>query len=76
MAATLDVIDLNHALATAQALPISWGQYDGEHCAASRPARPRSRDERMIMTDNERTIYNKLGSSSSPKGKVRTVLFR
>ena len=68
MSASLDVMDMNHALATAQALHVSSGWSEGE----KRP-RPRSRDERMIMSDKERSIYNKLGTSSSPKGKVRKV---
>ena len=69
MTASMDVMDMNHALATAQALHVPSGWSEG---AGQRP-RPKSREERMIMSDKERSIYNKLGSSSSPKGKVGRI---
>lgn len=71
MAATLDVIDMNEALLTAQVLHgghrHSYGS-DGE--GESRPRYRARVEERMTMSDSERTIYNKLGDTSSPKNKV------
>lgn len=72
--ATMDIIDMNEALITAQGLHYSdrhsyaYGS-DGE---GERKPRYRSRvEDRMTMSDSERTIFNKLGESSSPKNKVR-----
>ncbi len=31
------------------------------------------RDERAVMTDKDKTIYNSLGSSSSSRGKVKAT---
>lgn len=71
MAATLDVIDMNEALLTAQVLHggnrHSYGS-DGE--GESRPRYRAKVKDIMTMSDSERTIYNKLGESSSPKHKV------
>jgi hypothetical protein len=70
---TMDVIDMNEALLTAQGLRgstltrESYGS-DGE---GEREWVPRRRlvEDRMTMSDSERTIFNKLGDSSSPKNK-------
>ena len=76
---TMDVIDMNEALLTAQGLRgstltrESYGS-DGE---GEREWVPRRRlvEDRMTMSDSERTIFNKLGDSSSPKNKVRHRTF-
>lgn len=75
MAATLDIIDMNEALLTAQVIHggnrHSYGS-DGE--GESTPRYRARVEERMTMSDSERTIYNKLGDSSSPKHKVSGVV--
>lgn len=76
----LDVMDMNEALLTAQGLRAgtinrySYGS-DGE---AERECRPkythRKKEDLMTMSDAERTIFNKLGESSSPKNKVSSQI--
>ena len=76
---TLDIIDMNEALLTAQGLRgstlnrQSYGS-DGEGDRDWSPRRARKLvEDRMTMSDAERTIFNKLGETSSPKNKVRTA---
>ena len=73
----MDIIDMNEALLTAQGLRGStlarhpYGS-DGEMDGDSVPQFTRRKmEENMTMSDAERTIFNKLGESSSPKNKVR-----
>lgn len=75
----LDVIDLNEALLTAKGLRgstlnrYSYGS-DGEAEGECKPRYTRrKKEDLMIMSDAERTIFNKLGESSSPKNKVSGV---
>ena len=78
--AKLDVIDMNEALMTAQGLrgsTLNRGSVgsDGETGASGGgsgvPMYARRRmEENMTMSDAERSIFNKLGESSSPKNKV------
>ena len=76
--AKMDVIDMNEALMTAQGLrgsTLNRGS-DGETGASGGggsgvPMYARRRmEENMTMSDAERSIFNKLGESSSPKNKV------
>ncbi len=39
-------------------------------------ASPGGRGERAVMNDKDKAIYNSLGSSSSPRGKVRSRMPR
>ena len=77
MAATtaLDVISMNDALITAQGLHCSprypYSSDNASGAGGGRVYKPKSAEQRMTMSDNERTIFNKLGETSSPKGKVR-----
>ena len=77
--AKLDVIDMNEALLTAQGLRgstlnrHSYGS-DGEggEREDSRPQYSRRVvQDSMTMSDSERTIFNRLGTNSSSKNKVR-----
>ena len=78
--AKMDVIDMNEALMTAQGLrgsTLNRGSVgsDGETGASGGgsgvPMYARRRmEENMTMSDAERSIFNKLGESSSPKNKV------
>ena len=68
--ATLDLMDMNQAVITAH------GFYCGGPRSGSEGWRPRPKttEHRIIRSDSERTIYNKLGSTASAKGKVKTGL--
>ena len=72
--AQMDIIDMNEALMTAQGLRGSTlNRYsDGEADVSSLPRFTRRKlEQNMTMSDAERTIFNKLGETSSPKNKVR-----
>jgi hypothetical protein len=71
--AKMDIIDMNEALITAQGLRGSTlSRYSDGEADASLPRFTRRRlEENMTMSDAERTIFNKLGETSSPKNKVR-----
>ena len=67
--AQMDIIDMNEALMTAQGLRGSTlSRYEPE--GQARMTR-RKLEENMTMSDSERTIFNKLGETSSSKNKVR-----
>jgi hypothetical protein len=74
--AKMDVIDMNEALLTAQGLrgsTLNRNSYgsDGESDRETglRYTRRKVMRENMTMSDAERTIFNKLGETSSPKNK-------
>jgi hypothetical protein len=69
--AKMDIIDMNEALITAQGLRGSTlSRYSDGEADASLPRFTRRRlEENMTMSDAERTIFNKLGETSSPKNK-------
>ena len=75
----LDVIDMNEALLTAKGLRgstlnrYSYGS-DGEAEGECRPKYTRrKKEDLMTMSDAERTIFNKLGETSSPKHKTTYI---
>ena len=74
---TMDVIDMNEALLTAQGLRGSTLRSYGSDGEGEREWAPRRRlvEDRMTMSDTERSIFNKLGETSSPKNKVRRRTF-
>ena len=73
--AQMDIIDMNEALMTAQGLRgstlsrYSDGEAEDAELRSPRFTR-RKLEENMTMSDAERTIFNKLGETSSPKNKV------
>ena len=79
--AKMDVIDMNQALLTAQGLKGSTlnrhsygsdGEADGSRAEPSFSRR--KMEDNMTMSDSERSIFNKLGETSSAKNKVNSYI--